>query len=71
MDWAGYAISIHAPLAGGDAFRQICVHFIKISIHAPLAGGDWLANDFCQVIYISIHAPLAGGDPTDFPAARA
>ena len=35
-------ISIHAPLAGGDA-TELTVerHYTCISIHAPLAGGDF------------------------------
>ena len=37
---SGPAISIHAPLAGGDA-KNIRPNILSsISIHAPLAGGD-------------------------------
>ena len=45
-DWLGLEpkISIHAPLAGGDALVcQVLVPW-PISIHAPLAGGDGAAS---------------------------
>ena len=36
----GYRVAIHAPLAGGDHFRQHTLHDCAVAIHAPLAGGD-------------------------------
>ena len=35
-----YAISIHAPLVGGDDKFRVKLIFPQISIHAPLVGGD-------------------------------
>ena len=63
-------ISIHAPLAGGDAPFPPLPPRLPISIHAPLAGGD-VGNISVQTIYsdISIHAPLAGGDGLPWPSA--
>ena len=56
-------ISIHAPLAGGDALISLSTSItFPISIHAPLAGGDWPSLVSFRLISISIHAPLAGGD---------
>ena len=56
------AISIHAPLAGGDRQRSRYNAARDISIHAPLAGGDGPPKIRWERFYISIHAPLAGGD---------
>ena len=56
------AISIHAPLVGGDGdkFRALFTRYI--SIHAPLVGGDDPAGGLAVSCGISIHAPLVGGD---------
>ena len=56
-------ISIHAPLAGCDAWLpQVPRLQTGISIHAPLAGCDGRRFNKCRKIAISIHAPLAGCD---------
>ena len=55
-------ISIHAPLAGGDATDNPNTITLDISIHAPLAGGDLESWAILSRLWISIHAPLAGGD---------
>ena len=56
-------ISIHAPLAGCDRYRQLFAkHLFRISIHAPLAGCDRRGADRRAKRHISIHAPLAGCD---------
>ena len=64
-------ISIHAPLAGRDLFRQDAVEKGRISIHAPLAGRDVGLHALPLLDgLISIHAPLAGRD-IGVPAAAA
>ena len=55
-------ISIHAPLAGCDAYGWQRPSHGSISIHAPLAGCDSTRGVFPSTIWISIHAPLAGCD---------
>ena len=58
------AVSIHAPLTGGDWWSEACgLRPLPVSIHAPLTGGDgkgyvWVEDGK----NVSNHAPLTGGD---------
>ena len=56
-------ISIHAPRAGSDHGRWICISKgYGISIHAPRAGSDREVDYQPGSRRISIHAPRAGSD---------
>ena len=64
----GFAISIHAPLAGCDEIKKALAEIYAVfqSTH-PLRGATEQVQEFGKKLLISIHAPLAGCDREGTP----